>query len=61
MPLLPKLLFLRDATGLPDPAVWAALSEHYTSPRRMLAVTVLERAQARGQLRDDVDPHTLVD
>ncbi len=44
-----------------DPDLQAALVEHYTVPRRMLAVETMERAQARGQLRDDVDPAVVVD
>lgn len=38
-----------------------ALSERYTLPRRRLAITAIERACDRGQLRDDVDPDLLVD
>lgn len=44
-----------------DPDLAAAWREHYSGPRRRLAVEVMERAQRRGQLRDDVDPRIVVD
>ncbi|MFH8387695.1 TetR/AcrR family transcriptional regulator [Kitasatospora sp. NPDC018058] len=44
-----------------DPDLAAAFREHYSGPRRRLAVEVLERAQRRGQLRSDVDPRIVVD
>lgn len=44
-----------------DPDLAAAFLERYADPRRQLAVDTLERAQARGQLREDIDPQILVD
>ncbi|MEU6801096.1 TetR/AcrR family transcriptional regulator [Streptomyces neyagawaensis] len=44
-----------------DPDLAAAFREHYSGPRRRLAVDVLQCAQQRGQLRADVDPRIVVD
>jgi AcrR family transcriptional regulator len=44
-----------------DPDLAAAFSRGYSAPRRALAVEALERARARGQLRDDFDLSILVD
>ncbi|MBC8091515.1 MAG: TetR/AcrR family transcriptional regulator [Pseudonocardia sp.] len=44
-----------------DPALAAALAANYSRPRRALAVEAIMRAQARGQVRHDVDPETVVD
>ena len=44
-----------------DPDLSAAFREHYSGPRRRLAVEVMRRAQQRGQLRADVDPQIVVD
>ncbi|MEV6212938.1 TetR/AcrR family transcriptional regulator [Kitasatospora sp. NPDC051914] len=44
-----------------DPDLATAFREHYSGPRRRLAVDVLQRAQQRGQLRADVDPSIVVD
>ena len=44
-----------------DPDLAAALSTHYSRPRRQLAVEAMQRAQSRGQLRHDVDPSVVVD
>ena len=44
-----------------DRELSAAFSARYSSPRRQLAVETFIPAQERGQLRTDVDPHTLVD
>ncbi|MGW3044429.1 TetR/AcrR family transcriptional regulator [Kitasatospora sp. NPDC001159] len=44
-----------------DPDLATAFREHYSGPRRRLAVDVLQRAQRRGQLRTDVDPRIVVD
>ncbi|WP_152626377.1 TetR/AcrR family transcriptional regulator [Streptacidiphilus carbonis] len=44
-----------------DPDLAAAFREHYSGPRRRLAVEVMQRAQLRGQLRPDVDPRIVVD
>ena len=39
----------------------AVYRQRYSSPRRLLAVQVLERAKERGQLRADLDPELVVD
>jgi AcrR family transcriptional regulator len=44
-----------------DPELAAAYRERYSGPRRALAVEVLRRAQARGQIRPDTDPEVVVD
>jgi AcrR family transcriptional regulator len=44
-----------------DPELAAAYREHYSAPRRALAVTAIEAARDRGELRDDVDAETVVD
>lgn len=44
-----------------DPELSAAFSEHYSAPRRALALTAFERARDRGQLRGDIDLGILVD
>ena len=44
-----------------DPDLAAAFRQHYSGPRRKLAVEVMQRAQRRGQLRADVDPRIVVD
>jgi len=44
-----------------DSNLSAAVSEHYTMPRRRLAVQYFEHARQRGQLRHDVDLNLLVD
>ena len=44
-----------------DPDLRAALVEHYTTPRRNLAIATMRNGQRRGQLRDDVDPAVVVD
>ncbi|MGW2841451.1 TetR/AcrR family transcriptional regulator C-terminal ligand-binding domain-containing protein [Streptomyces sp. NPDC001493] len=44
-----------------DAALAAALAEHYTHPRRLLAVERLTRAQSLGQIHPDVDPQVVVD
>lgn len=44
-----------------DPDLSAALTAHYSGPRRELAVEAMRRAQSRGQLRPDVDPQVVVD
>ncbi|WP_031168593.1 TetR/AcrR family transcriptional regulator [Streptosporangium roseum] len=44
-----------------DPELSAVYREHYSAPRRALAVEALERARERGQLRADVDPEVVVD
>ena len=37
------------------------LTAHYSGPRRELAVKAMQRAQSRGQLRQDIDPEVVVD
>ena len=44
-----------------DPELMEAWSTRYTRPRRALAVSALERARERGQVRDDVDVVSVVD
>ena len=44
-----------------DPELKAAYLQSYSSPRRALAVEVLERAKERGQLRSDLSPETVID
>jgi len=44
-----------------DPDLAAAYRERYSGPRRALAVEALTKAAARGQLRPDVDPESVVD
>lgn len=44
-----------------DPELAAAYREHYSAPRRALAVTAVEAARDRGQVRDDVDAEAVVD
>ncbi|MDM4719362.1 TetR/AcrR family transcriptional regulator [Micromonospora sp. WMMA1363] len=44
-----------------DPELAAAYRRRYSGPRRALAVEALNRAVARGQLRADIDPESVVD
>lgn len=44
-----------------DPELWSAFREHYTRPRRDLAITRMTTARAQGQIRADVDLETVVD
>ena len=44
-----------------DPELKAAYLQRYSSPRRALAVAAVERAKGRGQLRESLDPETVVD
>jgi AcrR family transcriptional regulator len=44
-----------------DPELKAAYLQRYSSPRREAAVTAMETAKARGQLRESLDPETVVD
>ncbi len=44
-----------------DPELATALREHYSLPRRQLAVDGINRAMERGQLRNDIDPTVVVD
>jgi AcrR family transcriptional regulator len=44
-----------------DPELSAAFSEHYSAPRRALALATFEKARDRGELRTDIDLGILVD
>jgi len=44
-----------------DPDLATAYRERYSGPRRALAVDALTNAIARGQIRADIDPETVVD
>ncbi|MBB5167389.1 TetR/AcrR family transcriptional regulator [Mycobacterium sp. AZCC_0083] len=44
-----------------DPDLKDAFLQRYSSPRRALAVSTMETAKERGQLRLDLDPETVVD
>jgi AcrR family transcriptional regulator len=44
-----------------DPDLKAAFLQRYSAPRRALAVSTMEAAKERGQLRPDLDPETVVD
>ncbi|PZG16864.1 TetR family transcriptional regulator [Nonomuraea aridisoli] len=44
-----------------DPDLADELLRHYSRPRRDLAVEAMRRAQARGQLRTDIDLDTVAD
>ena len=44
-----------------DPELKTTMMEYFEMPRRNLAVEAMERGQARGQLRGDVDPQVVVD
>jgi AcrR family transcriptional regulator len=44
-----------------DPDLKAAFLQRYSAPRRALAVSTMETAKERGQLRADLDPETVVD
>ncbi|MCG5471707.1 TetR/AcrR family transcriptional regulator [Micromonospora sp. LAH09] len=44
-----------------DPELADAYRQRYSGPRRALAVEAITRAMARGQLRPDIDPESVVD
>jgi AcrR family transcriptional regulator len=44
-----------------DPELAVAFQERYSAPRRRMAVVAMERAQARGQLRLEIDLEVVVD
>ncbi|WP_240032741.1 TetR/AcrR family transcriptional regulator [Micromonospora globbae] len=44
-----------------DPDLAAGYRQRYSAPRRALAVEAINRAVARGQLRADIDPESVVD
>jgi len=56
-----KIIAELIGTAQIDRDLSAALSEHYTMPRRTLAIDYFQRALERGQLRDDADLGLLVD
>jgi AcrR family transcriptional regulator len=49
------------AAAQSDPEVLAAFAEGFVRPRRRIGGAALERAQARGQLRTDVDVQVVID
>ena len=44
-----------------DPDLKVGYLKHYSAPRRALAVSTMEAAKARGQLRADLDTESVVD
>ena len=44
-----------------DPEMHALFSEHLVEPRRRIVRAIVERAKARGEIRDDVDTELAVD
>jgi AcrR family transcriptional regulator len=44
-----------------DPDLKVGYLNHYSAPRRALAVSTMEAAKARGQLRADLDTESVVD
>jgi hypothetical protein len=54
---MPRLL--GDAAN--DPELHAIFREHLVEPRRDQMRTVLKRAVARGEIRDDVDLELMID
>jgi AcrR family transcriptional regulator len=55
--LMPRLL--SEVTG--EPEMHALFSEHLVEPRRRVVRGIVERAKARGEIREDVDPDLAVD
>ena len=55
--LMPRLL--SDVVG--DPEMHALFYEHLVEPRRKVVRAIVERAQARGEIRADIDPELAVD
>jgi AcrR family transcriptional regulator len=55
--LMPRLL--SEVVG--DPEMHALFSEHLVEPRRRVVRGIVERAKARGELREDVDSDLAVD
>jgi AcrR family transcriptional regulator len=55
--LLPRLL----SEVAHDPEMHAVFSECLVEPRRRIIRTLVERAQARGEIRADVDPELAID
>jgi hypothetical protein len=44
-----------------DPEMHALFSQHLVEPRRRVVRAIVERAKARGELREDIDPDLAVD
>jgi AcrR family transcriptional regulator len=55
--LMPRLL----SEVASDPEMHALFVEHLVEPRRRVVRGIVERAQARGEVRADVDPELAVD
>ncbi len=49
------------AEGQSEPSVLQEYRDRYLSKRRACATEVIERAQASGELRKDIDPQVLID
>jgi AcrR family transcriptional regulator len=49
------------AEGQSDPGVLQEYWDRYLSKRRAMATEVIERAQASGEFRKDIDPQVLID
>jgi hypothetical protein len=54
---MPRLL----GEAVNDPELHAIFYEHLVRPRRQALGNVLQRAMARGELRDDVDLELMID
>jgi AcrR family transcriptional regulator len=55
--LMPRLL----SEVVNDPEMHALFSQHLVEPRRRVVRAIVERAKARGELREDVDSDLAVD
>jgi AcrR family transcriptional regulator len=55
--LMPRLL----SEVVNDPEMHALFSQHLVEPRRRVVRAIVERAKARGELREDIDPDLAVD
>jgi AcrR family transcriptional regulator len=55
--LMPRLL--SDVAG--DAEMHELFYEHLVEPRRKVVRAIVERAQARGEIRADIDPETAID
>jgi AcrR family transcriptional regulator len=49
------------AEGQSEPAVLEEYRDRYLSKRRAIATEVIERAQAAGEFKKDIDPQVLID
>jgi AcrR family transcriptional regulator len=56
-PVLRAVAFEADR----DPQMARALRERWIDPRRAVTLGILRRAAGRGEIRGDVDPHTILD